>query len=920
MFTLTTKRKAILGVFSAFVLLGSSVLPAAALFGGLKIPSASSIAGDLEKRYNLDLETIQDQGQLFNVAQNKQPAPEVTLFFTPTDPRPGEKITARAFTTYFSSTEENLYFTWYLKRSTCDLTNSPSASEETACDRDGDGRITVEDWKAEAMRILAQNGFNASEANTTGDNDNDGYRAPYGGHNRPNGSNYCYIQDRESGENFELADAGNISFSCPSGTTPVCMIEDEGFEPGTIPGSTAGTSDDGETFVVGDTNECSVSGLPACGGDGVPTCGVGTPRCVANPESNSVQSCGSALTSCRADQRRDVDPYCTHLFPNAPGDTTGDGSFGLSEETYWGTNPNDPDTADLGQKDEATLAGLGHSSFTWNYDSGDRIGVVVEGPSMIATKHEDSSAMIMWAFSKNDCPLSLAEGRGAYEEEIKGYSVQIETADMDLNRCLERNLVDPTEGGQATNLELQVSATPDNPLNDESGDKAGDLVIANASVSNGRQNASNTLYEWNVEISNNIQFSAGIGPTADVTDELRELQLLGNTSGNALSEVRLKLNIPREASLGGRPLSSYLVNDVGYLRFTARASENFANNAARRGRSDVIVKFVSSGKKIVAYKAEPVLVGEKMRVELPSSGGVICNDDALDRSVCRVVQNEVIGLSVEESGLSNYSWSVNGSPLVCTQSAVSPDCNDGAQGNTAFLPITGEVGSNYNVTLTANDVESGRSVTLTRNFTVITPEIRIVSPEENVVWPKLLGQYRDITGTAENCPEGLCSDYSRDVFQAYSGDTLTLEAEYLPSFIGGSAERAWTLDAASYGEANADQISFDASKAPGGIYTVTLAARTKQSDEIRRALYDTWGVSPLNSSEIQLQDSIQVELLSAEALTGNAVTRSFAALVSYLPSSLLFTLRVALSGALILFASGFLLSALPAAPGPSRKS
>jgi hypothetical protein len=40
------------------------------------------------------------------------------------------------------------------------------------------------------------------------------------------------------------------------------------------------------------------------------------------------------------------------------------------------------------------------------------LGVVIEGTSMIPTKHPDSSSAIMWAFSKNDCPVI---NKGSYE-------------------------------------------------------------------------------------------------------------------------------------------------------------------------------------------------------------------------------------------------------------------------------------------------------------------------------------------------------------------------------------------------------------------------------------------------------------------------------------------------------------------------
>ena len=95
---------------------------------------------------------------------------------------------------------------------------------------------------------------------------------------------------------------------------------------------------------------------------------------------------------------------CHHLFPSyIPGKyKTGDNSFGKDEEKFWHTDPQNPDTANTGNMDEANVAGLGIEEFTWNYQNGDKVGVVVEGISMDPTQSADASYKIMWALLKND--------------------------------------------------------------------------------------------------------------------------------------------------------------------------------------------------------------------------------------------------------------------------------------------------------------------------------------------------------------------------------------------------------------------------------------------------------------------------------------------------------------------------------------
>src|SRR6185369_8218837 len=813
-------------------------------------PSASSIASDLEKRYHIDLGSAQNQGESFNVAANKQPTPEVSLFFNPSDPKDGQKLSAKAFPMYFSSKESNMYYTWYLKHAGCDLDNSPSGAKRSLCDRNGDGRVTVEDWKVEAAQIISQNGFDTKTADYGDGNDSDGYKARFGGDNRVSAADYCYVNDPATGKDYELAKGSATRFDCPSGTTAVCMVGDGQVDPDAIDIDPLLGTASGSTFTVSDSDTCKVSGIPACS-SGTPICNVGTPRCVANPTTTT--SCGSALAACSASTLAQANPYCRHLFPNAPGSTSGDGSYGGGEEKWWGTDPKDPDTADNGNKDEANITGLGEVTFTWNYVAGDQVGVAVEGMAMLPTKHDDSSLMIMWAFPKKDCPLSLAESTGAYFANIKGYSVQIPTADFDLNKCISRNLVDPTQGGQSTNLVLDVSATPDTPMNDESGDKTGDVVTALSNISNSSQNLSNTLYDWTVEISNTPQFRQD-SYLVDITDDLQGMGLLGNAHGNALDSISVKLDIPRTTRFGNRTLASYVSNGSAYLRFTAKASENFSSGIVRKGKSDVVVKFSSSGKKIVAYKAGTTLINDKMRVTLPA-GGPICDTDSLDRSLCRVMKNEIIGLKIDDTGLSNFSWTINGASFVCGNGNVSPLCRDGVQGNINFFPVSGNVGDTYTVSVTANNVTTSETETLTRSFHIVEPELSIVTIDDRAAWQKFLGQYRDITGKVSACPEGLCNEYSKSIFQGYSGAEMKFKADFLPGFLASSAERQWYVDGVPQAESAPGEISFVAGRSAGDVYSISLAARVVQPEETRRALLDIWGISQLDSPEINFSSS-----------------------------------------------------------------
>lgn len=886
----------IAAVAMVWSMLISGVGPALAV----KSPTAPTAASQIESRYNLDLGSIQNMAQEFNVSSSKKTAPEVSIFFSPSDPKEGAKLTARAFPMYFSNPQESLYYTWYIKRKDCGVSD---------CDYNGDGRYNSKDWRIEAARIIAQNGYENDRTSYATDSDSDGYQSRFGGDNKIDKPDYCYVYDPGSGTLYELASGGagssSTSFDCPAGTSPVCMKGETSLDsaPSPLSGGDGTITAFTETAANCSSGGCSVIGTPTCSGSTVSCTGEATPCCVA--DASGATTCTQTLLSCSSTVATSGNPVgngCRHVFAQPTSGTTGDGSFGRTEEEFWGTDPNDPSTANNSKKDEANIAGLGVTQFTWNYLSGDQVGVAVEGTAMMPTKHNNSSYMTMWAFPKNRCyPAVVGAGTGNYVQKVKGYDVTFPTTNLDLNDCVEENLVDPTEGGQATNLSVQVTASPENPVNDETTDKNGDRLTVNAIIDNPSQEQKDILYEWSVELDTSPRFAS---PT-DITSDLASRGLINNTKGTGLNSLSIKLDLP--ASVLGSTSGG-----VGYLRAKVKTEESFDGGGSRRGRSDIIVKFSSTGKRISAYSAKPVVANSKTKVALDK---VICNSSALERTACRVIKNEIVGLRIDPAGLNNFVWTVNGKPLVCTNEKMSPDCTDGSQNHVAFIPIVGNVGDIYQVSVTANDIASGKTVTLSRAFHIVDPFIKIVSTDTNTVWNKLLGFYRDVLGTATtNCPNGLCPDYSDAALQAFSGSTAKLKAEYVPSFVGSNPGliKEWKVDGTVVAESTTDEISFPMDKLTGQVYAVSINAVLTQSDQLRRALYEIWQISPLESTEVRFGGSVQIDMQEAILAQGEKGVQQYYALISkYVPEAVLFFIRMLLTGALLLFAVGFLGALVP---------
>lgn len=887
--------------------------PTLALFGGKpKIPSATQVAREMEQRYHINQSAVQEVGEAFNVSGNKKTPPEVSIFFSPTDPKEGEKIIARAFPILFSNPSDQLYYTWYLKRKGCDL--GSAASAPGYCNADGSGGITVNDWKVAAARIIATDGADKAGFSYVSDTDSDGYRAEYGGNNQVNTTNdWCYMIDSNNGSLYELISSSTSqSFSCPSGYTAACVYGTDTINPGTINSDPyVATSD--ETF--GNTSEYYVAGTPSCSGSTASCPSPMQTRCVDLAIANTTftesqySSQTSPLSSCSGGS---ISQKCVHLFPrtSATGPQFGDsaGTFGAADEFFWGTNPNDADTADNGNKDEANVVGLGQETFEWNYQAGDQLGVVVEGTSIMSTKHDDSSYAIMWAFSKNDCPVL---SKGSYSTTIRGYSVNIPTTTMsedDINACLPNNLVDPLQGGQGKSqkLEVSVAATPENPTNDQTAEKTGDVVTATASLTNSSRPIAELLYTWKVEVSDNP-----VSGFTDITADLVTGGMLGASSGNGLDSIVVALNMGN-AFLTPLGLSGV---DPLYLRLGATVQENFSSGVQRVGKSDVIVRASNTTKKVVAYSTSASLnaVTGKYRV---SATAPICNTfyaspataaqamENLNKIACRVVNGEIVAVEIDPSGFADFSWTLNGIPLTCTD-AVSGDgaC---AAGNRVFFAAVGSVGETYTLQVNATNTATGKSATLARTFQIVAPEILMESTDTAAIWPKYLGDYTALDGAT-------FADYSESTFEKYAADNIKMRARFIPSFVGSLSTRAWSVDGEPVTESAPFEIDYAPSvtKGVGDLYNVSLSASLIQPEEKRFALRDIWGITALASAEVRVTESIQAEVTEPETLATAGPKRFFAAVSSYLPASVLFSFKLIATMALLLFTVGFVFSLAP---------
>lgn len=890
------------------------------LAAGIKLPSVGSIMSQIESRYHMNTGGLQNLGETMNVSQYKMDAPSMSVFFTPTDPKPGEKITAQALPMYFKSPKEKMYFTWYLKHKNGNK------------NWDKNGSVGIEDYKIEAMRIVANGGWEPDlDANGDGvnesanvaewykkqpkDGDNDEYEAIIGGESRGNISEgYCYLKEPTNGIFYELGEslsAGTV-VTCAAGTTAYCGNDENGADP-TNDGLGAFTGFSG-------TEKClKVAGSPTCGlsgGDAV--CSTGTAVCaklsgsylqtasdadaLCSSSSFSAPTCsGTSTTPSKCDES-------DHLF--AWKDDTGDNSFDKDEEENWGTDPNDPDTDDDGVKDEADASGLGQDKFSWIYEPGDEVGVVVEGISMNATKHNGSEYMIMWGFSKNKC---VPDDDGSYQETVKGYNVNFDVTGTNPNSCLMDNLIDPKQGGQNGPMEVTLMTTPDNPVNDQSGDNFGDIVSVQAMVGNSTQNEAQLFYKWSVKYSDD----GTVNPSEwkSVSDADLKKAGIKISQGNDLSALNLSMNFG----------SSLFKNGVGYFKIRAEIREATDTSASRRGAGEVIVKVTSSEERIKAYKTT---VDTNLKLGF---GSMICNKPE-EKAVCYVSKNDIIGLAINpdvdgKADLKNFNWSIDGKTLTCDPT-YSSKCISGKQNENNFFPISKKPGEKYVVELSANNISTGQTVNYTRTFVVAEPYIKIVpgnydpkssvpcSLATNFACPKTLGRYKDLDGN-------IYKNESESIVEALANNFPTkLRAEIHPSWMEGDCEGEWLIDGELVVDGTVNEngigengpyevLNFDTgSKNPGEVFNISFNAVCNKDDNYRKALRDIWGIPESSSVEQAMSGKLQVEVSDVVGAEGKDAN-FLATIYSNASGQMIFLLRIILTVFLIVFVSGAVFSLAP---------
>ncbi|EKE19425.1 MAG: hypothetical protein ACD_9C00021G0002 [uncultured bacterium] len=664
------------------------------------------------------------------------------------------------------------------------------------------------------------------------------------------------------------------------------------------------------------------------------------------------QDCSEALEITGADGNCEFikekgDSQCEHLFAqpgkmtksdgtvvDASDEVTGnDDKLTSKEMQFWGVDPTKFSIEEEGKYEEI-VAGLGMDSFTWMYSKGDQVGVAIEGESTTPTLHADSTYKRTWAFSNGECEeltnlteqelISTAAGesntnkRGIYYEGVGGAEVcdpndrtkcsGFLTAEIDLNDCLEENLLDPIVDSPSK-LGIELIAVPVNPVNDSNGN--GDTLTVKATEMN-TENSSTIKYEWSVQKSMD-------GPTApidttqwlDITDDMQSNGAFSSSdvSGLGKEEFSIELNMAEDLIENGwsnTKISSFGEQGVFYLKVKLK----IVSGAADGGQDTegyIIVRITQQQNKINAYHASADSTGMLSLDSTENEANSFCDD-----YYCYVASNEVIGLEIPVEGKSTtatneeapFLWTINGEAISCGEE-VSTEC---ANGNVLFFPVIGNSGEIVNVI--ANGVGStGEAIEVNKQFVIGATELEILPSgvgscsseciESSDICPKFLGQYYDLAGTPY-------PDCSETIFEAKSTSSINLSANSGTGFV-------WTID----GQENLtgeSQIQLAMDKLVGENYNIGLYSEgSGQTQGIRLALFKNWGISQEETIDEPQNAYMQIDVVENTEQTTAAAAGSFfgASLITYLPQQLMFLLKISLTSLALFFLTGVLFSFMP---------
>ncbi len=568
-------------------------------------------------------------------------------------------------------------------------------------------------------------------------------------------------------------------------------------------------------------------------------------------------------------------------------------NFTKDEEFFWHTNPLTNNTTPLAKNDGALIAGLGQKDFEWEYQEGDEIGVIVEGLGMEPTKHEDGGYQTVFAMLQPGCKDRL-ENFGKYGETVKKKVIEIQTATIEpeeigsnipgpIKVCALRNNLFTKPGTSeydALNVTVSSGSSSASSASTPSGVGKEMKITAHAGQTQGGSisNSNHLYYEWEMKCKGE--------DTNLLTDESFKDNVTSKTKG---------MNIPNLTFIADFPDKCFSDDGTGTVEVTTKINEPRSGGGSNFGKNTTEFKiFNVKDNPIKVYKTKVVDT-----TKFKKTDEEICVD-GLDKTICRVLNNEVIAVvatcSNDNSNCKNgvyngemISWKVNGKNYTCDES-ISPDCSDQTNTGVLLLPTNGLGGDTITVTAQISDVDKDKnqSQSIMRVFKVTDPEL-LITPVVGASW-KVLGTHKGFHNT-----EYL--DESKTTLETIKGKTVTLKAQIYPSFVNKqkNLKYEWFVDGELYDTDNV--ISFVPDK------DVSVSVKVVQDIGLdqRLALEEGMGITQSQTTPQTFTANVKIDV-NKDPQAQTAGIKGFFATVSHNASEyLLFLLKMTLIIGIMLF-------------------
>jgi hypothetical protein len=579
----------------------------------------------------------------------------------------------------------------------------------------------------------------------------------------------------------------------------------------------------------------------------------------------------------------DYNVSCKHKWEDAANYTSGSGKFPTGEEEYWKTDPTDPDTDGDGFVDGADIIGLGQQDFTWTYQAGDRIGVVVEGTSMLPTDEKNAYYKIMWGYldTCDSTKTGLMDNDECDSSDDYGYGFLATKA--------------PGEEGDEK-IKISLSYTPENPIADSSGDNKDNIGIDGAISGADKINVSASLDNTELD-SNSIYYTWEIqkGILGDDTS-WKKLDLAKNfTTGTVSSGIGLSSFsfTPKTEAMSGS-------GELVYFKITLIASRS-SGMQSKRGRASVTIPVNKKGIQLKLYQVDTS--GGKAVL-----GKEICNGYAY----CPVVQNQLLaakasGSSYTSSG-SDFAWSINGESYP-TPSNPS-DLFDGWSDTTTFFGIVENPGNTLSITVNATPKDTLQPVTSTRYLSVISPSVSISTADSAASWANTY------TVDDNSRKDSFFTMASENVFKASTNSDVSYSLFFSPDYLYEDPENTgvdWKINGTSINsldfannsldisgvqtENDGKTLKFKTGSTEGASYAIQADAKKYWGTDEKNILATAWNLSP---NTLESTASIDVSTVAASATAPDQTSlgnsgQILAAIGTHLPHYFMYLLRLVLT-------------------------